>query len=163
MLRKITLLATLSLGIGFAQAQTTLLNVSYDPTRELYKDFNAAFNAGDAEAIAALVAPDGIWMPPGAAAIVGRENVKERYAAQFKKVQAKFELKPGGIQLCGDWAFISGPFSRADTLKAGGPAKNFSGHYLFVLKKQPGGAWKIARDIWNEGEAKTESVPMKAK
>lgn len=43
MLRKITLLATLSLGIGFAQAQTTLLNVSYDPTRELYKEFNAAF------------------------------------------------------------------------------------------------------------------------
>src|SRR5262245_25352681 len=26
-----------------AQAQTTLLNVSYDPTRELYQDFNAAF------------------------------------------------------------------------------------------------------------------------
>ncbi|MEI8275417.1 MAG: sulfate ABC transporter substrate-binding protein, partial [Hyphomicrobiales bacterium] len=26
-----------------AQAQTTLLNVSYDPTRELYKDFNAEF------------------------------------------------------------------------------------------------------------------------
>ena len=43
MLRKITLLATLGLGIGFAQAQTTLLNVSYDPTRELYKDFNTAF------------------------------------------------------------------------------------------------------------------------
>ena len=43
MLRKITLLAALGLGLGFAQAQTTLLNVSYDPTRELYKDFNAAF------------------------------------------------------------------------------------------------------------------------
>jgi sulfate transport system substrate-binding protein len=28
---------------GLAQADTTLLNVSYDPTRELYKDFNAAF------------------------------------------------------------------------------------------------------------------------
>ena len=26
-----------------AQAQTALLNVSYDPTRELYKDFNAEF------------------------------------------------------------------------------------------------------------------------
>src|ERR1700755_453340 len=26
-----------------AQAQTTLLNVSYDPTRELYQEFNAAF------------------------------------------------------------------------------------------------------------------------
>jgi sulfate/thiosulfate transport system substrate-binding protein len=28
-----------------ALAQTTLLNVSYDPTRELYKEFNAAFSA----------------------------------------------------------------------------------------------------------------------
>ncbi|MBX3598884.1 MAG: sulfate ABC transporter substrate-binding protein [Rhizobiaceae bacterium] len=30
-------------GLGFAFADTTILNVSYDPTRELYKEFNAAF------------------------------------------------------------------------------------------------------------------------
>lgn len=30
---------------GSAIAQTTLLNVSYDPTRELYQDFNKAFAA----------------------------------------------------------------------------------------------------------------------
>jgi sulfate transport system substrate-binding protein len=30
-------------GFGFAFADTTLLNVSYDPTRELYKDYNAVF------------------------------------------------------------------------------------------------------------------------
>src|SRR5574343_255750 len=41
--RKITLLAALGLGFGFAQAHPTLLTVSSDPTRELYKDFNAAF------------------------------------------------------------------------------------------------------------------------
>ncbi len=29
--------------IGLALADTTILNVSYDPTRELYKEFNAAF------------------------------------------------------------------------------------------------------------------------
>jgi sulfate transport system substrate-binding protein len=45
-MRKIILLAALTaaLATGSAFAQTTLLNVSYDPTRELYKDFNAAFN-----------------------------------------------------------------------------------------------------------------------
>jgi sulfate/thiosulfate transport system substrate-binding protein len=32
-------------GLGFAYADTTLLNVSYDPTRELYKAFNEAFAA----------------------------------------------------------------------------------------------------------------------
>ncbi|RTL52953.1 MAG: sulfate ABC transporter substrate-binding protein, partial [Rhodocyclaceae bacterium] len=38
------LLAGLALGsIGNALADTTLLNVSYDPTRELYQDFNTAF------------------------------------------------------------------------------------------------------------------------
>ena len=31
-------------GFGFAFADTTLLNVSYDPTRELYKYYNAAFS-----------------------------------------------------------------------------------------------------------------------
>jgi sulfate/thiosulfate-binding protein len=33
----------LALAAGLVQAQTTLLNVSYDPTRELYQDYNAAF------------------------------------------------------------------------------------------------------------------------
>src|SRR6187455_760146 len=31
--------------LGFAFADTTILNVSYDPTRELYKQFNEAFAA----------------------------------------------------------------------------------------------------------------------
>ena len=45
-MRKLTLIAALTaaLSLSTAIAQTTLLNVSYDPTRELYKDFNAAFN-----------------------------------------------------------------------------------------------------------------------
>ncbi len=41
-----TLAAVLSLGLGAASAaEVTLLNVSYDPTRELYQDYNKAFAA----------------------------------------------------------------------------------------------------------------------
>lgn len=40
---KLLLLWLSVLAIGNAHAQTTLLNVSYDPTRELYQDYNAAF------------------------------------------------------------------------------------------------------------------------
>lgn len=45
-MRKFALITalTVALGLGQAFAQATLLNVSYDPTRELYRDFNAAFN-----------------------------------------------------------------------------------------------------------------------
>ena len=44
-MRKFAFVSALSvaIGIGNAVAQTALLNVSYDPTRELYKDYNAAF------------------------------------------------------------------------------------------------------------------------
>lgn len=38
-----TLIATLALAATPVWAQTTLLNVSYDPTRELYQDINALF------------------------------------------------------------------------------------------------------------------------
>jgi sulfate transport system substrate-binding protein len=40
---RITLALSLCLLRPTAKADTTLLNVSYDPTRELYQDFNAAF------------------------------------------------------------------------------------------------------------------------
>src|SRR5688572_25488178 len=40
---KLLLLWLSMLAIGSAHAQITLLNVSYDPTRELYQDYNAAF------------------------------------------------------------------------------------------------------------------------
>ncbi|MEY4908549.1 MAG: sulfate transporter, periplasmic sulfate-binding protein CysP, partial [Pseudomonadota bacterium] len=49
MLRRQTLIAAalaLTLGAPLAHAKDiTLLNVSYDPTRELYQDFNKAFAA----------------------------------------------------------------------------------------------------------------------
>ncbi|WP_263769341.1 sulfate ABC transporter substrate-binding protein, partial [Propionivibrio soli] len=35
--------AALAAGPGIVRAETTLLNVSYDPTREFYQDYNAAF------------------------------------------------------------------------------------------------------------------------
>jgi sulfate transport system substrate-binding protein len=42
-MKRILALLGLALAAGLASAQTTLLNVSYDPTRELYQDYNAAF------------------------------------------------------------------------------------------------------------------------
>lgn len=43
-MKRIALALVLSLSLGSAFAQGTLLNVSYDPTRELYEAFNEAFN-----------------------------------------------------------------------------------------------------------------------
>lgn len=113
-------------------------------------DFNAAFNDGKAEAIGQLIDLNGVWLPPGKQALVGKDNIVKHYADYFAQVRSEFELKPGDIQVSDGLAFMSGAFNRADTLKAGGKPTQASGHYLFVLKKQADGTWKIARDIWNE-------------
>jgi sulfate/thiosulfate-binding protein len=42
-LKNVLLALVLAVAASFANAQVALLNVSYDPTRELYQEFNAAF------------------------------------------------------------------------------------------------------------------------
>jgi len=47
LLKSLTVLGTLTLSVAaanLASADTSLLNVSYDPTRELYQDYNSAFS-----------------------------------------------------------------------------------------------------------------------
>ena len=140
-----TMFIILVCGSSFALAGQD--NVAIDKVR---LNFNSAFNEGNAEAIAQLIDPNGIWMPPGQPSIVGKDSIVAHYSSYFERIKSKFELKPGDIQLCDGWAFISGAFSRADTPKTGGAAREVSGHYLMILKKQPDGTWKIARDIWND-------------
>lgn len=132
-------------GIGVASAADD--KASIDKVRS---DFNAAFTAGNAREMARLIDGNAVWLPPGKPAVVGKDSIAAVYTDNFKKFRSKIELKSGDIQVCNGYAFMSGDFSRADSPKAGGTVKKVSGHYLFVLKKQPDGLWKIARDIWNE-------------
>ncbi len=116
-------------------------------------DFNMAFNAGNATSIDRLIDHDAIWLAPGEPAAIGRDKIIARYANYFQKMNSTLELKPGSIHICGKWAFLSSDFIRMDTPKSGGGTSQTTGHYLFVLKKQINGGWKIARDIWNEAAA----------
>lgn len=48
--------------------------------------FNAAYNAGDAKAMGALIDRNAVWMPPtGEKAIIGADKVVHRYTAFLKK------------------------------------------------------------------------------
>ncbi len=113
--------------------------------------FNSAYGKGDAAAMGALIDGEAIWMPPtGEEAIVGAERIVARYSAFFEKTHSTFELEPGNIQLCGEWAFLHGPWKRRDVAKEGGRSIQHYGYYMMIFKKQPDGSWKIARDIWND-------------
>ncbi|MBN2357210.1 nuclear transport factor 2 family protein, partial [candidate division KSB1 bacterium] len=82
--------------------------------------FNAAYSDGATGTIAELLTEDAVWMPPGEAAIIGRDAVHKRYADQFASLKCAFTLQLGEIYPCGDTAFIAGAYWRIDAPVAGG-------------------------------------------
>lgn len=113
----------------------------------------AALNAGDAEAWVAQFTDDGVQMPPNAPANVGRTMIgswSQVFLAQFR---LQFALAVDEVRVLGEWAFERGGYKINLTPKAGGEPIQDIGKYITVYERQPAGAWKIARDIWNSNNA----------
>jgi uncharacterized protein (TIGR02246 family) len=107
--------------------------------------WTAAFNKGDAAAVAAMYTEDAYVLPPGAELIKGRTGIEGfwRQAAQQMR-DAKLTtvdvlpLGPGAAREIG-----------TVTLKTKSqPPQEIVGKYAVVWLKV-GGDWKLATDIWN--------------
>jgi uncharacterized protein (TIGR02246 family) len=112
---------------------------------QLNEKFVAAFNKGDAAAVAAMYTEDAVVLPPGADMVRGRENIRAFWAKTAEQIQdiklTTVDVKPLGP----DAAREIGTFS----LKTKGQQpQEVSGKYVVVWQKA-GADWKLATDIWN--------------
>ncbi len=120
------------------------------------QSWTKAYNAGDAEGIAALYAEDALLMPLHQPAVSGRAAIH----AYFTKEVA--EAKKGGMVVStnanpdsgatGDLGWASGTYAVKD--KSGRTLE--AGKYLSVFKKKDS-KWLFLRDTWN-----TDSAPVAA-
>jgi len=110
--------------------------------------FSDAFNSNDAGALAALYADDAIVMLANQPALEGRQAIQSMYEAMFKANAAKIAITSLETHLAGDWAYDRGNATSTTTPKSGKPVEE-SAKYLVVLKRQPGGLWKVYREIDN--------------
>src|SRR5574341_211504 len=115
----VVLICSLS-AISVSAAQNPAANTPEARIDDLRQQFNFAYNAGSADDLAKLIAEDAVWMPPGAPAVVGREAIRARYAAQFANLQSIFTLYPGQIRVSGNLAWLRGAYQRIDTPMPGG-------------------------------------------
>jgi uncharacterized protein (TIGR02246 family) len=105
----------------------------------------AAFNKGDAQAVAAMYAEDAYVLPPGSDIVKGRAAVEAfwRQAAQ-QMGDAKLttlDVLPLGRNAAREIGTV--------TLKTKSqPPQEVVGKYAVVWRKI-GGRWKLATDIWN--------------
>ena len=106
------------------------------------------FNKGDFDGIAALYTDDAIAFPPGSAMVKGKAAIGAMWKGMAAQVTDP-KVTTIDVKILGRSAAREiGTFS----LKTKGPApKDVTGKYVVVWEKV-GKNWKLAADIWNDGQ-----------
>ena len=112
----------------------------------------AAYNAGDADALAAMYWEDAVLQPPGAPAANGRAAIREYLAADIAATRgAGLTMNipaAGAVDVSGDLAYEAGTYTVTDAAGAIVDA----GKYIGVFQKRSG-TWLYIRDTWNSDMA----------
>lgn len=110
----------------------------------LNDQFSAAANRGDADAIAALYAPDATVLPPDNSVVTGA-GIRALFAGMTSQITNVKLTTSETVRLSPDYIREIGVASF--TTKGDKPA-NVSGSYVVVWKKV-GGDWKLWTDIFH--------------
>ena len=122
-----------------------MMNANEQAVSEVLMKYEDALNASSVDAVMALYADDGVFMPQHSSSSVGAAAVRDAYAGVFSAItlRVKFTIAEV-VQLAPDWAMARTNSAGTVTVQAtggGGPEAN---QELFVFKKVDG-SWKIAR------------------
>ena len=128
-----------------------------------------AVNAGDLDAWLAVFAEDAVSMPPNEPPVVGKEAIRSLGQGVFEHFNFEETMSSAEVMAAGDWGFDRGTYTLTPTPVAGGePAEgaqpeimrelNYAqdGKYLWILRRQPDGSWKIACDMWSSNSPPPE-------
>ena len=121
--------------------------------RQLADDWRAGWLAGDAEFLLSLYADDPVLMPQGQPAIFGKDEIRPLYETVLKEVEVKSQSKVMDVEVSGDWGYFWCTYTLTATPKAGGESFEVAGKSVYIVKRQPDGAWKITRLIDNSDQA----------
>lgn len=111
------------------------------------KKWDAAFNKGDAAALAQLYTENATLLPPGAQSVHGRSAIQKFWQGAIDSGLKNIALTPDAVQSYGAAAREIGHFTAEapDQNKAMTPVE---GKYV-VIWKHVGGRWQLDTDIWN--------------
>jgi uncharacterized protein (TIGR02246 family) len=148
--------ALLGLMAGLVHAASSA-SADEDAIRTQTKDWEKAYNRGDAKAVAALYAEDAQLLPPGALGIRGRAAILEFFMkdiASSKSAGAVFVLsRKTDVGVSGNTGWESGTYKV--TVKG---ALVETGKFLSVSRKKDG-KWLYIRDTWNADGPPAPSSP----
>lgn len=108
--------------------------------------YQDALNASDTEAVMPLYTGDGVFMPPYSQSAIGTAAVRKAYDGVFKAITLKVKFTIAEIvEMSPNWVFARTNSAGTTTDHTTGAKSAEANQELFIFKKEPTGAWKIAR------------------
>ena len=140
----VAMLIIVSVSLAHGQADAAAARKAIEANA---KSFVAAFNKGDAAAVAAMYAVDAKLLPPNGAMVEGRANIQAFWAGAAQAGLKLVSLTPIDVTTAGNLAIDTGKYV-ATTPAAGGSTTTDEGKYVVVWQRE-GSGWVIIRDISN--------------
>ena len=149
------LMAALISTSGCAAPPAAIWESDIEAIRELNQAYPAAWVAGDNEAVMAVFAEDAILIPHhGDDPVAGHEAIIEHFWPPDLQAfdVTEFVMEPAEITGEGSLAYVRGRFSIAMSFTQGGETADYAnaGNYMWIVRRQDDGGWKVARFIWND-------------
>jgi len=137
--------------LAVAGCATTEVN-GMDGISETNARFEAAFNAGDANALAALYTTDAVVMAPNMKRLEGHSEIRWLWQNFFDAGVRDLDLNTVELTVDGTRATEVGTFSLTAPDGKGGRVTGH-GKYIILWQKRGIGVWRLHRDIWNNDPA----------
>lgn len=148
------LLSTIILAMLFSAISCQKQDTETDITaiKEMINQYEATINTGDFDLWISLWADDGIQMPPGAPARIGKEQIREAMKPSFDQMILDIAITSiEDAEVYGDLGLTHCNYTLAVTPKAGGETIIAvpDGKALTLYERQTDGSWKIVYDCFN--------------
>lgn len=111
--------------------------------RSLIDTWMEASKAGDLKTVLSLMTDDVVFMVPGKEPFGKAEFAATSEGMKNVRIEGKSEIKE--LKVLGDWAYMRNHLRITVTPPNGQPMRR-SGYTLTIVRKEPDGRWRLARD-----------------
>jgi ketosteroid isomerase-like protein len=128
------------IAVACGSRDTALSEADREAIRSASRKYVEADDKRDADGMMEVVGEGAYYMPSNGAPISGREAIR-----RFLKPHSwdKITETPAEIEGRDGLAFVRGSYT---VLYQG---QNLTGYYIEIWQKQPDGAWRVTRKLWN--------------
>jgi len=120
-------------------------NEDIEAIKQLAETWRSGWLAADADLLLSLYADEPVLMPQDQPVVAGKGAIRPLYEAVLKEFDFRSEGSVKEVVVSGDMGYFWSAYTLTATPKAGGEPMKVTGKSLFIVKRESGGAWKIAR------------------